>query len=198
MPIAAILIKKVDPRALLALGGLILTAAMMWLGRLSPLTGANELFWPLIVRAFGTVLMFLPLSLAALGPIPKKDIGSATGFYNLTRQLGGSIGVAVLSTLLERREAFHRSVLVEKLGSIDPSTLERVRMYAAKFLQMGMTDADANQRALKLLDSAVNTQAQVSSFGDTFFVTSVLVIVTLPLVLLLGKPKAGVTVDAGH
>ena len=67
-------------------------------------TGADaKLFWPLIIRAIGTVLMFLPLNLATLGPIPKKDVSAAAGFFNLTRQLGGSVGVALLTTLLADR-----------------------------------------------------------------------------------------------
>ena len=65
--------------------------------------------------------MFLPLNMATLGPIPKKDVGKATGFFSLTRQLGGSIGVALLVTLLlDQRQAFHRAVLVEKVAAWRP------------------------------------------------------------------------------
>jgi DHA2 family multidrug resistance protein len=198
MPIASALTKRFDPRALLVLGGLVLTGAMMWLGRLSPQSGADTLFWPLIVRSFGTVLMYMPLSMGTLGPIPRSDIAKATGFFNLTRQLGGSLGVAVLSLLLERRVAFHRAVLVEKLGAIDPAVLDRVRLLAARFVALGSSAGEAIQRAYRLLDKAVNTQSMVISFGDCFAATSVMVLVTLPLVLLLGKPNAGAPVDAGH
>lgn len=198
MPIAAGLTRKFDPRILLVIGGVILVGSMMWLAQLSPQTGAASLFWPLILRSFGTVLMFLPLNMATLGPIPKEDIGKATGFFSLTRQLGGSIGVAVLSTLLERRQAFHRAVIVEKLSSIGAETLDRVRMYSQKFLALGMAEIDARARALKMLDGQVNIQAMVASFGDTFYFTSALVLITLPLVFLLGKPQQGVEVDAGH
>ena len=198
MPIVSVVMKKMAARVMLVLGGLVLGASILWLGQLSPQAGVDQLFWPLIMRSFGSIMMFLPLSLAALGPIPKEDISKASGIYNLTRQLGGSIGVAILSTMLEKREAFHRAVLMEKLGAIDPSTLERVRMYAARFLAMGETAADATAHAYKLLDGAVNTQAAVMSFGDTFWATAVLVVSTLPLVFLLGKPQQGVAVDAGH
>ncbi len=198
MPIVGMMLKRMDARLLLVIGGLILTIGMVWLANLSPQTGADDLFWPLIVRSFGTVMMFLPLSMATLGPIPKKDISNATGFYNLTRQLGGSIGVALLSTLLERREAFHRAVLVEKLSSIAQGTLDRVDTYAARFLAAGRSADDAHLHALKLLDGIVNVQAAVISFGDCFWATSALVLVTLPLVIMLGKPARGVKVDAGH
>ena len=96
------LLKTLDPRIALVIGaGVSGSGARSRVSNLSPQTGADDLFWPLIIRSFGTVLMFLPLSMATLGPIPKKDISAATGFYNLTRQLGGSIGVALLTTLLD-------------------------------------------------------------------------------------------------
>jgi MFS transporter, DHA2 family, multidrug resistance protein len=188
MPVAAKLVGRFDPRALLAVGMIILVASMRWLGEMSPSTGEPNIFWPLIVRSFGTALMFLPLSLATLGPIPKEDISKASGIYNLTRQLGGSIGVALLSTLLERREAFHRAVLVEKLSSSDPQVTARVAGYTARFVAAGFTGPDATAHAHKLLDAGVSVQSALISFGDTFWATSMLVVCTIPLVLLLGRP----------
>jgi DHA2 family multidrug resistance protein len=198
MPFAARLVNRFDPRALLVVGMLILIGAMLWLGQLSPSSGEPNVYWPLIVRSFGTALMFLPLSMATLGPIPKADISKASGIYNLTRQLGGSIGVAMLSTLLERREAFHRAVIVESLSRSDPHVIERVGMYTSKFLSLGFAGPDATTHALKLLDGGVSVQAAIISFGDCFWITSFLVACTIPLVFLLGKPPKGAHVDAGH
>ena len=100
--------------------------------------------------------------------------------------------------MLERREAFHRAVIVEKLSAIDPSTLDRVKAYGARFLALGFSAGDAHDHALKLLDGLVNTQAAVISFGDCFWATSALVLITLPLVFLFKKAQPNVTVDAGH
>ncbi len=198
MPIASKLLGRFDPRFLLVCGMVVLILSMQRLGDLSPMSGEPSLFWPLMTRSIGTALMFLPLSMATMGPIPKKDISAATGFYNLTRQLGGSIGVALLSTLLERREAFHRAVIVEKLASSDPNVISRIGMYTQKFLGLGYSMPDATDHAHKLLDLGVSQQAAVISFGDCFFATSVLVACTIPLVFLLGKPPKGLKIDAGH
>jgi DHA2 family multidrug resistance protein len=140
--------------------------------------------------------MFLPLSLATIGPVPKKDMSSASGFYNLTRQLGGSIGVAILATILSRRTAFHRAVLVEKVTAGDVHAMERIRMYTSAMMSKGFDLATAKAKALQLLDGMVNLQATVMSFNDTFVVTMLLVACTLPLVFLLGK--GGGKVEAGH
>jgi len=198
MPIAAALLSRIDPRVMLVMGGLILTSAVWQFTHLSPQTGADDLFWPLIVRAVGTVFMFLPLNMGTLGPIPKHDMAKASGFFNLTRQLGGSVGVALLTTLLAQRQAFHRLVLVEKVSALGPDTLARVDAYTGRFLSLGTPMAEAHQQALALLDGAVNVQASVMSFNDTFWATAVLILVTLPLVVLLGKPDRGVKIDAGH
>jgi DHA2 family multidrug resistance protein len=198
-PLAARLLGKMDPRALIAAGALVLAGAVIALGRLSPTTGADDLFWPLIVRSFGTVMMFLPLSLATLGPVPKKDIGAASAFFSLTRQLGGSIGVALLTTLLARRNVWHRTVLVEKLVAGSSAVEQRVQEMAGGLAAGGLDAAAAKHRALMVLSGLVNSQASVLSFGDTFRATALLIFCTLPLVLLLGKPARGVEpISGGH
>lgn len=197
MFVASALLRRFDPRSLIVLGALVIVAALLMLARITPQTGADHLFWPLIIRSFGTVLMFLPLSMATLGPVPTEDIAAATGFFSLTRQLGGSIGVAILTTVLAQREAFHRTVIVEKLAYADPKVLERVATLTSG-LGKNVDVATAHDRALRVLDGSVNMQAAVLSFADTFWITAVLFVVSLPLVLLLGKPRVGAKVSAGH
>jgi len=196
MPIAAKLLGIFDPRPLLTFGSCIMLAALFWLTKLSPLTGETDLATPLIIRSFGTVLMFLPLNMATLGPVPRSEISKASGVFSLTRQLGGSIGVALLATLLADRQAFHRAVLVEKLPAYAPATLERVRMLTAAMMSKGFDAAGAHDKAMALLDGSVSLQAAVMSFGDTFWATGLLIVLTMPLVFLLGKASG--KVEMGH
>lgn len=198
MQIASRIVRKVDPRFVLVTGGCILVASLAWLSSvMSPLAGADDLFWPLLVRAFGTVLMFLPLQLSALGPVPTEDIAASTGVFNLMRQLGGSLGVAVLTFLLDDRNAFHRARLVEHLPAIDTAANARVDMIASTFVAHGDTPWLAHQKALAVLAGNVARQASVMSFSDTFVATSVVVFASLALVTMLGKPpSAPVAVDS--
>lgn len=198
MPVVGRLLKRFDPRLVLVCGGLTLVLALHLLTGLSPQTGESDLVAPLMIRAVGTTMLFLPLNLSTLGPIPRQDVGAASGFFNLTRQMGGSIGVALLSTLLTQRQAFHRAVLVEHLTPGDPLVMERLGMMAKGLAAKGVPLLDAQHRALAMLDGLVNQQAAVMSFGDTFWAVAALVLCSLPLVLLLGKPQKGVKVDAGH
>ena len=187
MPIAARFIRRIDARVMLAIGSIILVGALQWLGKLSPGSGTNSLFWPLIVRAVGTTMLFMPLNLGTLGPIPRKDIAAASGFFNLTRQLGGSIGVALLTTLLDRRVAFHSAVVGEKLVATAPDVLSRIDQVAHGLVARGSTEMVAQAQSIGMLAGQVKLQALVLSFNDTFFATSVLIVCTLPLILLLGR-----------
>ncbi|MEO6603340.1 MAG: DHA2 family efflux MFS transporter permease subunit [Polyangiaceae bacterium] len=192
------IIRKIDSRLALVVGASILVFAVYQLSNLTSATGSDDFFWPLIIRSVGTVAMFLPLNMATLSPIPKEDIAKASGFFNLTRQLGGSIGVALLSLLLTQRQAFHRGVLVEKMASTDPALLDRLHVLSGAFMAKGAILVDAQRQALAALDGIVNREALVMSFNDTFFATGVLIVVFLPLVLLLGNADKNVKIDAGH
>ncbi|MBX3227349.1 MAG: DHA2 family efflux MFS transporter permease subunit [Labilithrix sp.] len=198
MPVASILVRKLEPRVMLAIGAVILGVAVLWLGRLSVNTSADDLFWPLLVRSFGTVMMFIPLSMTSLGSIPKKDIAASTALYNLTRQLGGSVGVALLSTLLGSRTTFHRAILVEHLSPTDPAVQARLDALTAGFVAKGMDVASAKQTALAMLDGSARLQSSVLAFNDIFFVTALLVLFSIPLIFVLGKPSQGAAVADAH
>jgi DHA2 family multidrug resistance protein len=199
MPIAAKVNAKLgDPRITLTGGALVLTVSLLMLSQITIGTSRSGLDLPLVVRAFGTVFMFLPLSLATLGPIPKKDVAAATGFFNLTRQVGGAVGVALLTTMLDQRSVFHAQVLREKLVATAPAVIDRVELLTQAMLPSSGSLGEAHARALALLSGEVHRQAAVLSFADIFRATAVLVFFALPLVALLGKPAAGAKVDAGH
>ncbi|MEG3991298.1 DHA2 family efflux MFS transporter permease subunit [Microcoleus sp. S28C3] len=189
---------KVDARILIALGAGGTAAVMFELAKITPQTGTDDLFWPLIWRGATTVLMFLPLSLATLGSIPKEDVSAGSGFYNLTRQLGGSIGIAILTSLLARREAFHRAILLAKLTPYDPETTERLSALTGLFQSRGSDAATAQQQALAALSQLVNTQAAVLSYADIFRFVGIVFLCSLPLLLFLGKGGAGAASPAVH
>jgi len=181
------LMNKIDARLLIACGGVTTSVAMFQLSSINPNTGLDQLLVPLLLRGAGSVMMFLPLSLAALGPLPKSEVSAGSGFYNLTRQLGGSIGIAALTTLLARREAFHRSVLVDHISRYNPLTRERLEQLGAAFTSRGMAPATAEKQALAAIDQTVNTQAAILSFEDIFWIVGMTFICSLPLLLFLGK-----------
>jgi DHA2 family multidrug resistance protein len=198
MPIAGKLSGKYDARALIAIGALVVVGSLMALGSLTPQTGDTDLFWPLIWRGAGTVLMFLPLSLATLSPLPKKDVPSASGFYNLTRQLGGSIGIAILTTLLAQRQGFHHATLAERISTSNPVAVERLQTISAGLMARGIDPETAQRQALSITERNINLQAAVMSFNDIFRVVAIIFIASLPLLLLLSKGRGNAPAPAAE
>ena len=176
-----------SPRLLICVGALLIVATGALLMDLNPGTGVNQLFWPLVCRGLGSVLIFMPLSIATLGPLPKKDIGSGAGFYSLTRQLGSSIGIALITTMLARRQSLHRAVLVEKITAFRPPVLERLQTLAAGFTGHGGDAWVGQRRALGVVDRIIDGQATLRAYEDLFFYAAVLFLCSLPLILLLGE-----------
>lgn len=132
------------------------------------------------------------------GNHPAPRSGRRGLFFQPDASAGGSIGVALLTTLLAQREAFHRAVLTEKLVSNDLLTLERLHLYTQKFVGSGFSLVAARNKALALLDSIVTQQSAVLSITDTFWAVAALVMVCLPLIVLLGRPAQGMKVEMGH
>lgn len=178
---------KVDARLLIAIGSLLTALVMFNLATININTGKDNLFWPLVFRGAAIVLMFLPLTLATLSPLPKADIPAGTGFYNLTRQLGGSIGIAILATVLDRREAFHRAVLSDGVSLYNGQTQSRMQAMTSAMQSQGTDATTAHQQALALLSQTVDLQAILLAFEDMFRIVGWVFICCLPLVLLLGK-----------
>lgn len=178
-----------DPRWLIAAGALIMSFTMFDLAKISPMTSADSLFWPLMFRGIGTVMMYLPLSLATFGPIPKEDTSAASGFYNLTRQIGGSLGIAFLTTFLAQRENIHRSVLVENINAYNPIARQQLQAMTSSFQHHGVGLAVAQKQAYTVLSGMVDLQAGIIAYEDVFYVVGIAFLITLPLLFLLGKSK---------
>ena len=199
---------RVDARVLIAGGALITVLTAFLLSDINPSSSAESLFWPLL-RGVGTVMMFLPLSLATLGDLPKKDIGPGAGFYNLTRQMGSSIGIALLTTLLVHREAALRAVLVEHIHATGGGPLNSIRMFgSALTTRLQMFDflfifrhgdaVRAQQQALKVVDYTINSQSALLSFADVFRYVGYAFLITLPLLFLLGQGRNKAAAAASH
>lgn len=187
---------RFDPRWLIALGAALMVVTMLTLAAVGPDTGEHSLFWPLIVLGATTVMMFLPLSLAALGSLPRSEVGSGSGFFNLSRQLGGTFGIAGLTVLLDHQQAVHRSQLVNQLDEANPLLQQRLQV-----LEGGIGAAsggDGHAQALAVLSHQVDLQAALLAYGDVFRAVGAVFLLAIPLVLLLGGPSKETNLPLSH
>src|SRR6185312_6152845 len=117
---------RLDARATVTAGAMLFFVSMWMLARMTYASGPDETFWPLILRGVGLGLIFVPLTSATMAEMKNHELAQGTGMFNLTRQLGGSMGIAIMATLLTRFTAEKKALLSEHVTSVDPVSLGRL------------------------------------------------------------------------
>ena len=191
MPIGGRFYNKLGPRLLVGTG-LVVTGLSFWqLSHLTTQVGFWDILWPQVWQGVGFSLIFVALSTAALATIARPDVTAATGLYNVSRQVFGSVGIAVAATQLTAGVTRYHAILAEHAGSANPAAVSWLSSAtSAMMARTGVDMATARNQALKLLDITVTRQATVLSYNRVFVLVSFLFIFALPLVLLLKRGHA--------
>jgi DHA2 family multidrug resistance protein len=189
IPLVPRLMKRFDPRLVIGTGFALFAASNFMNIYMTSDYGSDQLFWPNVVRAVGQALVFAPLSAVATAGIEAENAGSASGLFNMMRNLGGAVGIAMLQTFLTKREQYHSNVLMQSVSLLDQATRSRIEALTQYFINHGVIDhADASQRAVVAIGHIVQKQAFILAFSDTFFLQGAALIVALMAALLLKKP----------
>jgi DHA2 family multidrug resistance protein len=194
-PIIGATSSKVDARIYVAVGTVLLAGSCFLLCPLTLSWGWNDFLASSLMRGFGLVLVFLPLTLAAVGDCPTEDIQTASSLLSLMRTLGGSMGIATLATILTRREVFHRAVLVEKVTPYGTQVQERLSQMQQMFEHNGWSPVDAYYHALSTMSSLVDQQSALLSYADLAWLLAVFTIGTVPFCLLLTSGRRKVAIE---
>jgi DHA2 family multidrug resistance protein len=192
IPLIPRLMRRVDPRRLATLGYVLFIAGSLLATDMSGDFSGPQFLASSLVRAVAQALVMTPLSAIAVAGIEKADAGSAAALFNMIRNLGGAIGIAVLQTFLTKREQFHSDVLTAQVSLLGEATRVRLEALARRFMVHGVSDpAFAHREAAVALAGLVRRQAYMLAFSDTIILQSVLLGLALLSVLLLKKAKAG-------
>jgi DHA2 family multidrug resistance protein len=180
---------KFDAR-LSILAGVSIFAVSMWQhAHFTTESGMADFFWPLILRGVGLGLIFVPLTNLALADLPMSKIPNGTGLFNLMRQLGGSVGIAVSATLVQRFEAINRAELASNITQFSEVTRERLSGITATLLAKGTPAPLAGSKALMILNGQVTRQALMLSFEHLFLLFGACFVLSLPLLLLMHRSR---------
>lgn len=202
MPFVGRFVSRYPPRNLVAIGSVGIAASMFLLHDITLDTSAENLLFPLVLRGAALGFLFVPLNLATLLALDRKDLGYGTGLFNLMRQLGGSVGIAFLATLVDHRAAFHRIRLVDNINVYSTAALDRLNALQHMFVAKGSLPPVARQQALSTVDQVIQRQSYLLSFEDAFLIMGIAFVLALPLILLFrkgGLPKgAGRVGGGGH
>lgn len=180
---------KVDPRALIWIGMVLFGFSMWELGHLSTELGPDELTVALVIRGFGLGFLFTPINQIAFSVLKPQEIQQAAGLISLTRQLGGSFGIAILGTYLTNQTRFHQAMLSESLNAGNDAFRERQAGLAAHFVTQGLSPITANGAALGTIARQVALQAQTMAFNDSFLLILLSFAIASPIVLRFQRPR---------
>jgi DHA2 family multidrug resistance protein len=198
MPIVGMLTGKVDVRKLLAAGFTIVGGSLIWLGHLNLQAGYWDVFWPQLLQGSGLALTFVPLTTAAMQAISPQRMGNAASLFNLMRNIGGSVGIAVTGTMLVRQRQVVGAVLGERLSLYDPKTQMMLAQLKSGFMAKGADAATATERSYAALHGMLLQQASIVSFVWLFQLLGGLFLSLLPLILIMRRPKGRAPAGAAH
>ncbi len=194
MPLVGILSERVDSRWLIAIGFGGVGACTLWLGNVSLQIGEFSMFWAIILSGFFIGFVFVPLVTMAMGLLPNELLGNAAGLYNLLRNVGGSIGISVVNTLLVRRAQVHQSEIAHDITPGTPDVQQRLHAIA-NALSLRSDPVTAMRRATKLIELSVLQQSQLWAYIDDFRYLALLCFACIPLAFVLkrvySRPGAG-------
>lgn len=190
MPLAVVLLRKFDARLLLTIGLVLFSASSFMNAALTHLTGYEQLRWTQIVRALGMPLVIVPSATLATGGLEPEQTGSASALFNMLRNLGGSMGIALLATQLDLREKLHSLRLGESVTVFSSAVSERLSGLTQQLVARGSEAVTAGQQALGSLAGLVRREAYVLAYGDCFFVLGAILLSVVAFVWLC-KPAKG-------
>jgi len=196
MPIVGFLTSKVDVRKLLACGFTVAGLTLIWLGSLNLNAGYWDIFWPQLLQGTGMALTFVPLTTATMQAIPPQRMGNATSLFNLMRNIGGSVGIAVTGTMLTRQRQTVAARLGENINIYDPQTQTVLAQMKAAFMARGVDAVTATERAYAALHGFLLQQASMVSFVWLFRLLGGIFLMLLPLIFIMRRPKGRVAAAA--
>jgi DHA2 family multidrug resistance protein len=197
MPFAAALSSKVDNRILCSIGLAMFGFSCLMNANLDATTGYDQLLWSQVVRALGQPFIMLTLSNFAMQGIAPKDMSSASSLFNMTRNLGGSVGIALLATALTNREHFHSARLGESITSYAAPTQQRLDQMSAAFTASGIDPVTAGNQALAAIDRIVRRESYIMAYNDGFVIMGFVLLACIVVLWFANKVKSPSGAGAG-
>jgi DHA2 family multidrug resistance protein len=198
MPFVGQMLKRKVPAQFLSTGGFFLFFVFTWMLSNSTLeSGTGDFFWPLIVRGIGMSILFVPLTTLALQDLKGPDIGQGTGLNNMMRQLGGSFGIAILTTLIHLKSGAVRNDLITYFSPYNTAFVQRQQALTQGFIAKGYSLSDAQHMTNMALEGTVVKQTLLVTYDNLYLTIGVFVLCCIPIVFLQKfKRNVALPVDA--
>ncbi len=190
MPVAGVLASKFDPRLIIAIGFVLTAAGLFHVTGIYYGIDFGTLVWYRVLQVIGIPLIFIPISTLNYVGVPREKFNQVSGISNFTRNVGGAIGVSLLSTFMSHQRQIQRTTLSTHTNNANPFFVRELNGLAHNFRSLGMGTTEASHRAMAQLSSQMDLQASVLAFKNAFWVLAALVVLLTPLPFIMKRPSA--------
>lgn len=187
MPLVGFLLSRYDPRRIMVFGLTMLTAALFYMSDFNLFIDFQTAATARIIQGMGLACLFVPINTVAYSYLPPEKNNAASGLINLARNVGGSVGISFVTTMLARREQFHRAQLSAHLNPANPRVQQMIR--GASGALRSMSGWQATRQAYGLLQRILERQSTMLSYIDNFHLLAIVTMCMIPFVFLIRKPR---------
>ncbi len=192
MPVVGFLVSRVNSKYLIAFGCTVSALSLFVMAGWTLQVDYRHVVLARMMQSFGLAFLFIPINVSAFAFVPKERTNMGTGIINLARNIGASVGIATVTTLLERRTQFHQAQLMEHVNALSSAYHNLLSGTQLKLIAAGTSVHDAAAQATAVIYGTVQRQAVMLSFIDDFHMLGVVFFVVIPVLMILRRPPKGV------
>jgi DHA2 family multidrug resistance protein len=189
MPVVGLLVSRVDTRILITFGCIVSASALFVMAGWDLGLDYGHAVRARMLQSFGLAFLFIPINVAAFAYVPKEKTNMGTGIINLARNIGASVGIATVTTMLDRRTQFHQARLTEHVNNFSAAYHNMMNGLQMKLLAAGATVANASAQAHGMIYNTIQRQAVMLAFLDNFKMLGMVFFAVIPVLVLMKKPK---------
>ena len=189
MPVVGFLVSKLDTRILITFGCTVSAIALFAMAGWDLQLDYGHAVRARMLQSFGLAFLFIPINVAAFAYVPREKTNMGTGIINLARNVGASVGIATVTTMLERRTQFHQAHLAEHVNNLNPALATMTNGTTARLISYGSSAAHATAQAQGMVYNLVQRQSAMLAFIDNFKMLGVIFLAVIPVLLLMKKPR---------
>jgi len=196
MPVVGFLVSRVNTKYLIAFGCTISSLALFVMAGWTLQIDYGHAVRARMLQSFGLAFLFIPINVSAFAFVPREKSNMGTGIINLARNVGASVGIATVTTMLQRRTQHHQAQLMEHVNVLSRTFQNRLHAMAASFSGGGSAGPGATSQAYGAIYGTVQRQAVMKAFIDNFYMLGIVFLAVIPILMLLKRPPKGANAPA--
>jgi DHA2 family multidrug resistance protein len=191
MPLVGFMLSRYDPRKMMTFGLVALCFSLFHMTNFNLGVDFRTVVYARMIQTMGLAFLFVPINTAAYAFLPKEKNNAASGLMNLARNIGGSVGISIVTTMLDRRQQYHLNRMSSHLSSANPAVQSTIQGTTQALMTRGFSATEAMHRAYAIMQANVFRQASMLAYIDNFWLLGAAIGALVPMVFLMKRPRSG-------